>query len=193
MNGDEMTGFVDGERAVLSHEDAGDLITRVAARIGLSIEEAADLIAEIQEASGPSESRTAPAAHLERMVRRGVRVVLRSRTNRELAVKLWCFALAMRWYDVIDGIDSCTGLAAKLKLTKADINKFACMFRDIVPDGMASLPASNAHRPEATRGRFGRIRFKQETERMSRARSASAHPGHAVTGQPSRPATTVGG
>jgi hypothetical protein len=162
QNGDDKA-FEEGEISVISHEDSGDLITRVSVKSGLSFEESADLISEIQESSGSG--RAAPSAHIIRMIKRGMRIVLESRTNKELAIKGWCFCLAMGWFDIIDGIDSSTRLAAKLHVTKADVNKFVCMFRDIVPDGMSSLPPTAGQRSDKARATFARTRHMQESMR----------------------------
>ena len=140
------------------------MITRLAARHGLTFEAMADLVSEIQEGTAVS-NRQAPSTMLLRMVKRGYRVIIDSRTNEELAIKAWCFALSMGWYDVIDGIQSCTELGRKLKLTKADINKFAVLFRDVIPDGLASMPPTAGQRNDGARVKFGRLRHKQEEMR----------------------------
>lgn len=155
--------FEEGQLSSVAHEDSGDLITRVSAKSGLSFEESADLVAEIQEASGSG--RAAPSAHIIRMIKRGMRIVLESRTNKELSIKAWCFCLAMGWFDIIDSIDSSTALAAKLHVTKADVNKFVCMFRDIVPDGMSSLPPTAGQRSDKARATFAKTRHMQESMR----------------------------
>lgn len=167
QNGDEKA-FEEGEVAVLSHEDSVDLLTRVSAMSGMSMDQSADLIAEIQESLGSN--RAAPSAHIIRMIKRGLRIVLESRTIKEMSIKLWCFCLAMGWFDIIDGIDSSTKLAVKLHVTKADVNKFVCMFRDIVPDGMASLPPTAGQRSDKARATFAKTRHLQESMRGMRER-----------------------
>lgn len=162
QNGDDKA-FEEGHLSTVAHEDSADLITRVSAKSGLSVEESADLIAEIQEECGSG--RTAPSAHIIRMIKRGMRVVLESRTSKELSIKVWCFCLALGWFDIIDGIDSSTRLAAKLHVTKADVNKFVCMFRDILPDGMSSLPPTAGQRTDAARSTFAKTRYMQESMR----------------------------
>jgi hypothetical protein len=112
---------------------------------------------------------------IHRLVKRGIRKVIDSQTNEEMAVKLWCFCLAMGWFEVIDGYDSCTELAKKLKRTKADVNKFVCMFRDQIPDGMASMPPTSGQRDDRARATFAKKRMEQE-QRRRQSRGIAAPP-----------------
>lgn len=146
-------------------EDGGALVIRLSERYKLSQGDTISFIAEVQESFGGDESSSGTAAHLLRMVKRGLREVLRSRTLRELSDKLRYFCMAMHWYDLLDGIDNATDLGKALKVTKANANKFVCMFRDIIPDGMNSLPPSGGQRKDFARAKFARKRKEQESQR----------------------------
>ncbi len=84
----------------------------------------------------------------------------------------------MGWFDLIDGIDSSTKLARKLGVTKADVNKFVCMFRDIVPEGMASLPPTAGQRKDSARATFAKTRQMQESMRAMKTRVTTFVKGH---------------
>lgn len=158
--GDDIA-FADGEITTIAHDD---LVTVVSARTGLSNAESADLIAEINEQlPSNGESQT---LKMHRFLKRGARKIIDSRTSREAVIKMWAFCYAMGWFDVIDGLDTCTKLAKKLGLTKADVNKHVCMFRDQVGDGMDSVPHTSGQRDNKARATFALKRMEQERVRM---------------------------
>ena len=161
------TGFVNGALTVLQHEGAGDFFGRMAARHGIPIETIADIIEEVQEFAPITRANghTGVVSNGLSVVKRGLRVVIEtSKDNKELGEKLWYFVFAMGWYDCVGEIDSCTVLARKLKLTKANINKFANNFRDFLPDRRGSLPDKPGQRKNGARTTFAKVRMKQMHE-----------------------------
>jgi hypothetical protein len=149
----------------VAHEDGAQLVERLSIQFDLTEQQTISIIAEVQEALAPSDRAGTVVAHFLRMVKRGLREVLRSRTYREMAHKLRYYVLAMGWFDLLDGVDNPTDLGRTLRVTKANANKFVNLFRDILPDGMKSLPNLGGQRTEAERAKFAGIRKQQEAAR----------------------------
>lgn len=160
------SAFSDGERTGLAHHDAGEQITTIAERCGISIEQAADIISEIEETMEAGGNRMGGSGGaVLRMIKRGMREIICSRTYRRQSFLMQCLMLTLGWHDELDGADNPTKLARKFGYTKANADKFYCFFRDRLTDGLNALPAARGQRDEHTRAKFASIRRKQEHER----------------------------
>lgn len=154
--------FSDGERTAVAHHDAGERITALAERCGISIEEAADIIAEAQEHQA-GDQRDAGGAILKAF-RHALYLIERARTPKQQVFQLYCFAVSIGCGDIV-GCSTPTQVARKFRLTKANADKFVCLYRDAVPEGMKSLPPAPNQRPENVRAKFAAIRRQQEQKR----------------------------
>src|SRR6185437_14291921 len=96
------------------------------------------------------------------MFKRAIRLMRCSRGSQEVADKLSYLALALGWYDELDGVDNSTDLARVLKVTKANSNKYVNQFRDVLPPGMKVIPPMGGQRKEGSRQKFTGKRYEQE-------------------------------
>jgi hypothetical protein len=101
--------------------------------------------------------------------KRALRLVRCSRGLKEKSDKLEYLIMALHWPDELDGVDNATDLARRLKVTKANANKYVNQFRDLFPPGMRVIPAMGGQRGEAARTKFTAKRFEQEKAKAGKA------------------------
>jgi hypothetical protein len=151
----------------VSHQDEGTFLDEMSARYDLPVERAAEIIEDVEEhLAGRFQAETASTDFM-RMFRDGVGIVISARTWRQQGHLLRCLLLALRWHHLLDGVSTPTELARRLGMTKANTDKFYCMFRDSLPDGLKVLPAAPGQRDEQTRAGFADIRRQQEKQRTT--------------------------
>lgn len=160
--GSNALGFIDGNRGPIAPEGGDRFLVAMAERYGLTIEEVAEFLEEVGEELGGQR----PIAHgnsepSARLLKRGLRIIICAKTFRQQSFLLKCLMLALGWHDELDGIDSPTKLARHYGMTRANADRFACLFRDCLPDGLQALPSGAGQRSEGARSKFAAIRRKQ--------------------------------
>jgi hypothetical protein len=162
--------FSDGAQIAVAHAGAGEALTALAARFGFTEEQAANFVAELEEvAKGLFGGQNGDGAKV-RMIRRGIRHVICAKTYRQQAFLLRCLMIEIGWLEELDGIGNPTDLARKFGLTKADANKFCCLYRDGLTDDATPIPNRPNQRPPRVRAKFAGIRRQQEKKRRKHGR-----------------------
>lgn len=87
------------------------------------------------------------------MTRAALRIVLCGGKAKTIANLLKFYFLTMGWHEDL-GVKTEKDMSKKLGLTKADVNKYTTLFRDVIPPEMNKLPKRAGQRTESSRQIF---------------------------------------
>lgn len=176
----EGSNYADGRLESAPSEDAGELLTQMAARADISLEKAAELYELVEEHVGAIRISAQTGHSNEKafalMVFRGLRICAAGRSSKLQAFAMKCLMLVLgRGEDL--GVSTPTELARKLKITKQNVDRIVCQLRDVLPEGGTDkrLPEARGQRTVAQRDAFRRERERQEAERMQRTKESKLH------------------